>query len=406
MKDMIEAIKLHVLTKQQSWPTFDGQHLTRSNFLSASEAGSCIRKLGFSKAAPLVVHDIENEGIDPDHPDLSAASKYGYFERGHAVEAWIVKTLMEAMVEGEVLAYVGDDQVSLYSEELGVSGTPDGYYYKEDGTDWALLEFKSVGSMVMGPPAQHIRQVQVNMGLFRYLAEKHEEGPHAFIQMMGMDADVLCPEGELIPWTCARILYVESNNFFNTKMFEIEYDGGEEFIKACQASAFLFIDGQAADPADLAPEGKNEGGGACRFCDFKMQCAAIEGDAEFAKQMEGVEAPVKPALFLSESKDEALGQVIAALDEFLELRDEIKITADRKDALDKEVLRPFCERNGGAVDVYLADRGTGYSLRLANVSSMRLDKKLMVKAGLDPDDYSRESNYQRFDVKEVKQEAE
>lgn len=402
MKDLIDAVKYHVVTKVDSWPTFDGQDLTRSQFVSASEAGSCIRKLAFSKSAPSVVHD-EGEGIPIDHPDLQSDSKYGYFQRGHAIEAWVVKMIEECLAEDEVIAYMGENQVSLYSEQLGVSGTPDGYYYKVDGSDWALMEYKSVGSMVMGPKAQHIRQVQVNMGLFRYLAEDHEEGAHAFITMMGMDPDVLCPDGELIPWTCARIYYIESNNYFNMKMFEVEYDGGVEFIKAAQQAKDLFDSDGNPLSADMLPaEGIAAGGGECRFCDFRKHCASIEGDAEFLAQLEGVTAPVKPALFLSSDEDEAMGQVIAALDEFLSLKDSIKSHGERKDELDKEVLRPFCEQHDGAVDVYLTNRDLGFSLRLTEISTSRLDKKLMVKKGLDPAEYSTDSTYKRFDVREVK----
>jgi hypothetical protein len=125
----------------------------RTDFLNASEAGLCTRRLWYGK------HGIAGEAHHP----------YGVFDRGHAFEHWLVTYLAAGLerVNGRLL-YAGAEQQRLVLPDFRLAGTPDGLIEWPDRSE-TVLEVKSHGSAQnydSGPSAMHVRQAELNVELF------------------------------------------------------------------------------------------------------------------------------------------------------------------------------------------------------------------------------------------------
>ena len=68
-----------VMQAGKTWPTFDGKELDRKLYLSSSEALRCLR------------HSWADKNDVPRDEDY--VENWGYMNRGHGVEAWIIATL-------------------------------------------------------------------------------------------------------------------------------------------------------------------------------------------------------------------------------------------------------------------------------------------------------------------------
>src|SRR5690606_30579618 len=90
--------------------TADGALHDRSQTVGGSENHTCIRRLWFAKRGTA--------------PDPGYRDNWGFFQRGHTVEDWLVGLITDALPEGYRLLYTGKDQRTLVSGRL--SATPDG----------------------------------------------------------------------------------------------------------------------------------------------------------------------------------------------------------------------------------------------------------------------------------------
>ncbi len=148
-----DAIKSgYINTSNQLWPTFDGKFLDRSKYVTASQVGNCERWIWFDKNTKLLPEVIP-EG-------------WGYFARGHNVEAWLVDMLRASEKVGDFrFQFIGEDQRSFYNKYQ--SGTPDGLAIGPDNYNLGL-EFKSIDPRTNVrnlPKEKHVNQVLQNIDL-------------------------------------------------------------------------------------------------------------------------------------------------------------------------------------------------------------------------------------------------
>lgn len=217
-----------VKQKPNQWPTYDGKLLDRTQYVTSSEIGRCAREIWFSKNLPLV------EG----------KFRWGFAERGHGHEAWIVGKL-NTVDSGYNWSYLGDEQVSFHHGYQ--SGTPDGMFSDAKGS--YLVEFKSIDprSKVSAlPKPEHIKQCVQNMDLLETC----------------LDIDV---DGGLL-------VYSNASDFSLTYEYWIDANSPEvgEMMVALERRAEAIMTAQRAE--DVEPEGLFTGG--CKTCAFGAQCSA------------------------------------------------------------------------------------------------------------------------------------
>jgi hypothetical protein len=211
-----------------SWPTFDGQNLDRSKFMTASEVGKCLRSVYYDKTvgAP------------------SFATGWGMMQRGHAVEAWVAARLKELKLT-TTFARVGDDQLSYHLR--GLSGTPDGIIFNE-ADEAFVLDIKSIDPRTNKkylPKAPHYSQVQQNIHLVREI----EDGVH----VVG-----------------GILFYINASDFEDSVQFSFPPDDAE--IKKCiNRGAQLHA---ATKAEDLPAEGMLVKDG-CKWCRHTNLCSGM-----------------------------------------------------------------------------------------------------------------------------------
>jgi hypothetical protein len=181
------------------FPSGVGAGDNRSDFLNASEAGLCTRRLWYDK------HGVAGEAHHP----------HGIFDRGHAFEHWLTTYLAAGLARaGGRLLYAGTKQKRLLQPAFHLAGTPDGLIEWSDRSE-TVLEVKSHGSAQnydSGPSEMHVRQTELNIELFHEttahqpedgiiiygLAEDYgrlalhrvERRPAVFIEMLGKTAAI------------------------------------------------------------------------------------------------------------------------------------------------------------------------------------------------------------------------
>lgn len=229
--DLIKRLHEAATQQTQAWPTFSGGNLDRSQYLTSSENLSCLRKLKLDK--------MEGRGLE----------SWGYAQRGHAVEAWVVDMLESSLVDGEALNFHAFMQRSFTHTKKRLSGTPDGVLVTTKGrrTTRTLLEFKSVDprtnlEAMDRPKPQHEAQVQQNMYLLNH--------------------------NKLVV-SKALILYVDASNFQRMRQFDVDYDKSAAERFAVRADN-LFSHSAEALPA----EGLTNGG--CTYCAHTEACSRIQ----------------------------------------------------------------------------------------------------------------------------------
>lgn len=280
--------------KPTSWPTFDGTALSRHDVLTASESGTCIRRLASEKAHGKRGSTDENFDYEAEvrkkiH-DITRDNNHseGYFARGDTIEAWVADLLQQhndCAAEGEpIYTHFGDNQVSLHLTETVedeniayLSGTPDCWRLDYATKKFRVGEFKSVGNLPSRPRLQHRKQVLQNILIAKVLMDDDRTG---FMDKMGWDK--LIPADEFDEWEiddCGTLLYIESNNFFNMVEREIEYDKGLVAAIYEKERELFNDDGSVKHPSKLPAEGLRNSG--CFFCPYPVQeaCKRIEAAA-------------------------------------------------------------------------------------------------------------------------------
>jgi hypothetical protein len=235
---MHERIKLiapivdHVMqtSAPDTWPTYDGKMLDRTRYVTSSEAGFCIRRIWFSKNITLPEGKV----------------KWGFFERGHSHEAWLVSKLHQADCELK-FKFVGDEQVSFYAGYQ--SGTPDGVAYNYETNETILLEFKSIDPRTKVsalPKKEHVLQTIQNMDLVEECLD--------------------------IVFDYAVIAYFDASDYSMVYEFMIDRSNPKvgDVMVALEARAERVMKATSAD--ELEAEGMYNGG--CKYCPFTSQCSA------------------------------------------------------------------------------------------------------------------------------------
>lgn len=214
----------------QRWPTFDGKSLLRHKYVTSSEVSRCARRIKFEKdwgAQQYVLNKTTSLG------------RWGFAERGNAVEKWVVGTLERAGID---LLYAGDNQVSFHIGNQ--AGTPDGMHEYKSGL-W-LHEFKSFDPRKrrdnIKTPA-HFEQLQQNIDLVGACLGRPVYG--------------------------GTLTYVNASDFQDVLEYTVEPDFNEQ--ERLQARAEWII--AAESPADLPNEGMFNGD--CDYCGFTEECSRI-----------------------------------------------------------------------------------------------------------------------------------
>lgn len=360
---MKEAIRIAVLTKEaNSWPTFDGGNLKRSENVTASEATTCVRRLAFQKNEEAKAVPVQSYWGNMDPNEFYARldllrddSKEGIFERGHNVEAWAVSQLLEMRQEDEEFLFVGQCQVSFYLVDSHVSGTPDGIYVNHSEQTWQILEFKSSVNRVTSPRDYHTSQVLVNMGIVKSLLDREW-------------LDVSFVGYEMEP---GLLLYIDPSNYLTMDEFEVTWDGGAALEQAkAKARALFRKDGLQTicnSPDTLAPEGLSKVGG-CMFCDYKAQCYDIEARLKHKATSEklrallegnGKSVPKMPTFGTDTPREQVL-RIIADYDAFNKAEKDAKA---HKDAL-KESIASWVKSQEGMIATF-EDNGRLFRVSLS-----------------------------------------
>lgn len=360
MVDFTRMLKESVLLKETRWPTSDGATLNRNDFVTASEAAGCARKLTFNKTVKSVASkDATDDEYELLLQSMNGTSSFGYFERGHSIEAWAVKMLRSSLIDGEMLLIAGEEQVSFYDAKHKVSGTPDGVFYDPDNSDeLTLLEIKSVGNIPSHPKDEHILQVQINMALINNVQYRTDK---SISQVIG------CPPSQHQHISSAKIIYIQSNNYMDMAEYIVEYDNGAGFNAAYEKACMVFIGDEVHKPKNVAPEG--EATGECWFCDHKRHCrmiSALDGTA----QEDGV--PAMPRFQEPSPVDQRL------LDRYGDLYAQSKAAGAELDKHKKLVLKLFeaTPEYQGSAKIDAPDGGYVMSIRSTERTAM--DKKKIV----------------------------
>ena len=213
---------------KDSWPTYDGKELDRSKFVTSSEIGKCSRMIWFAKYAA-------EQDIPPPKGDNTG---WGYWERGHNVEAWVVEQLHRANVDADFL-YTGREQVSFYDGHQ--SGTPDGLMLTDEGT--TVFDIKSIDprkGVKTLPDPSHIKQVVQNADLIRACT--------SYVPSKG------------------KLIYVNCSNYEHIYEYDFDLDSADfiEMSAELEARAEFIMSAETAD--EVEPEGIFNNG-----CAFKYE---------------------------------------------------------------------------------------------------------------------------------------
>ncbi len=378
----------------KSWPTFAGATLNRAAYLTASEAGKCLRQLSFDKLAEFALQKRQKDLTDDEFSLLvesqTGTSPDGYFQRGHNIEDWVVEHSLAVADEDELFMFLGDEQVSFYDTVTRVSGTPDGFLYNKDTEEFWLLEFKSVGSQVYSPRSDHVRQCQVNMGLIDHISVDTRERYSKLLLQLFAEKGVKLIKNRLPKWSGVKLLYVQSSNYFDMREFNIDYDDGAMFQAAVKKSKKLFSGKeeqikQLARPADLPAEGIAQN--KCVFCSHKNACRNL------ILQMEGEEIAaamdksmgMKPLPDFKSNKSRA--ELLVAVDTYAKNQTEVQRLKKLQDAEKEEVKNFIISDCNGKLKGSIGN--VPYSVTINDFNGRStLDKRAMGADGIDLEKYT------------------
>lgn len=330
--DMLKELIAEAVENEppKEWPTYDGKILPREEYLSASEVASCLRMTYFNK-------------YPSDQFPSRGYRSNGYAERGHAIEAHLVSKLRNTTAR---LDYAGDNQVSFYSPEQGISGTPDGLLQLPSG-EWVLIDFKSIDPRTNRnnlPKKKHVWQVNQNIYLVNMCAPEYKV-KRAFLY------------------------YIDASDIYDIQEEEIQYDLSiiQEVLERANR---LWI---AKDGDELPPEGIINDD--CDFCPHHARCSAF---VDLHRQVEV--AKVGSGGFLQEIVDDDQSRDLIRL---LSLRRMAKALEKDIDTLTPAVRKLLKSYDG---EVIVEGEVLTYQEYPGRET---LDKKAMVAAGIDIEPYTK-----------------
>ena len=252
-------IKDLILSGAQALDDQEGFNIDRSKYLNASSAESCIRRQWFERNLPPVDQD------------------WGFARRGKQGELYLVDCLLASGVE---LAFAGEGQMSLTSEDHRISATPDGFMRHRDG--WLALEFKTIDPRTNRgylPKAAHVTQIQIGMELAR---------------LQG---------GDFPAPVSGKVVYMDASNYNDILEFPVERD--PEILDRLAPRAKKMLNAKNVERLDR--EGKRTG--ECKAfggCPFAEQCGIeIEGPATVSRGNAGSALDAAVQAYVLAKADEA-----------------------------------------------------------------------------------------------------
>lgn len=304
-------IKDLILSGAQALDDTEGFGIDRSKYLNASTADSCIRKQWFERNLPPVEQD------------------WGFARRGKQGELYLVDCLLAAGCE---LAFAGDDQMSLVSDEHRISATPDGFLRTKVG--WLGVEFKTVDPSTNRnylPRASHVTQLQIGMEL-------------AHLRGGGFPQPV-----------SGKVVYMDASNYNDILEFDVQRD--RDILDRLAPRAKKMLKADSVDRLDR--EGKRTGectryGG----CPFAEQCGVAGAVAATSVGYSpGLEAAVQAYILAKADEADAKG---------------------RKDNAAEDIKTELAARNARALIV------GNHKVSMTSVAGRRsYDWKAMQAAGVD-----------------------
>jgi hypothetical protein len=302
-----------ILSGAQALDDTESFSIDRSKYMNASSADTCIRKQWFERHLPPVDQD------------------WGYARRGKQGELYLVDCLKAS---GADLAYCGEDQVSIVSDEHRISATPDGYIDTDQG--WLALEFKTIDPRTNRnylPRADHVTQLQIGM-MLAHLQEDDWPKP-----------------------TGGKLIYMDASNYNDILEFDVEID--HEILDRMAPRAKKMLNAKTVDRLDR--EGKRDG--QCKKyggCPYAEHCGVeIEGEATVSRANRG------------SGLDEAVqAYVLAKADE--------QEASQRKTTAAEDIKKELKARNASQLIV------GNHRVEMTPVAGRRsYDWKEMEKAGID-----------------------
>ena len=312
----------------------------RDTTVGSSEVGACMRKTVFTKT-----------GAKPDEH-----VKWGAMQRGNIIEdKWWEPSITNTLKGDMKFIYSGKDQKTFIKGAL--SATPDGLlintppdllkelYDIDDIGDCINMECKSIDprfNMKNLPKPINKMQVQAQMGIIR--------------------------DDPTIPWMprYSLLSYTGCSFFDDISEFPIAFSQEIYDVAQWRADQIMSYD----DPMQAKPEGILAGGRECEDCAFERQCGAVNAAL----------VPYEPR----ELSDEAFEKA-----RILAIRlDSLKVSAKENKVIEEEIKEDIKElmRDGHTNQVERAGITIKYN---KTKPQMRVNKKMISDAGLDPLDYSK-----------------
>jgi hypothetical protein len=306
-------IKDLILTGAQALDDVEVFTIDRAQYMNASSADTCIRKQWFERHLPPVEQD------------------WGFARRGKQGELYLVDCLKAS---GATLAYCGEDQVSIVSDEHRISATPDGYIETDQG--WVALEFKTIDPRTNRnylPKPEHVTQLRIGMAL------AHLQG------------------AEWPKPTAGKLVYMDASNYNDLLEFEVDLE--HDILDRLASRAKKMLGAKGVDRLDR--EGKRSG--ECKKyggCPFAEQCGIeVEGEATVSRGNRG-----------SALDDAVQAYVLAKADE--------QEASRRKTTAAEDIKRELQARNASSLIV------GNHRVEMTTVAGRRsYDWKEMEKAGID-----------------------
>lgn len=224
--------------KPNLWPRHDtGESLDRRNYVTASEIGKCARQTFFEKQA------MRNGKYSPEAGSGKPPRGYGFFERGHTVEAWFVENLARGLRSTVPLLFAGKNQRSFVRGNQ--SGTPDGAFMLA-GDTFKILEIKSIDprkKVSALPQEDHVWQCTQNADLLEHSLNRVCAG--------------------------SLLVYINCSDYEQMEPFDLPFD--HALAQRLEDRAAMIM--SATDPADLEPEGVYKN--ACGYCLHATACSNV-----------------------------------------------------------------------------------------------------------------------------------
>jgi len=322
----LEHLKTIAAKRQTVFKNAAGEVHDRSQFLGGSEVYGCPRKNWFVK---------NGAETDPGYVE-----KWGFFQRGHLIEDWVVDLIRETYPTAEYL-YTGSDQKTLIHRNIAV--TPDGLIVRRKRGD-LVVEIKSLDprSDLDKPKPAHVFQAQLQIEMF------HACTVH--------DPDQVV------------LVYVNASDFSDLRLHWVERNPDALSIALKRADDVF----SASSPTDLMARGVITGD--CKYCGYTQACgAAVVRD------------------FPQDKADHCPPEVEADIEELVARRqalsDDLSAIKEEKGEVEESIKHLLRQHNLKAV---AADRfSIGYTL----VSGRKtLDTHAVEAAGIDLSPFYKEGH--------------